>query len=178
MYRTDDRVRQRADGALEFLGRVVHQVKLRGFRIELGEIERVASECLGVSDVVVVVREDVPGDKRLVGYVVGDAEESSLRAELSRSLPGYMVPSALVRLERLPLNANGKVERKALPAPEYGAGSGAAYAAPETAEERALAELWQGLLGVERVGREDDFFALGGHSLLATRLVARVRSMS
>ncbi|MFC5665425.1 amino acid adenylation domain-containing protein [Kitasatospora misakiensis] len=182
MYRTGDLVRRRADGAIEFLGRIDGQVKLRGFRIELGEIEAVLSGHPAVRQVIVVAREDRPGDTRLVGYcaVPGDAldEAPELAAELKRfaadTLPGYMVPSAVVVLPALPLNANGKVDRRALPAPELGADTEGR--APRDEHERALCALFGEILGIEDITVDDDFFALGGHSLLATRLVGRVRT--
>ncbi|MGA4059738.1 amino acid adenylation domain-containing protein, partial [Ralstonia nicotianae] len=154
------------------------QVKLRGFRIELGEIEARLSQCAGVSEAVVTMREDAPGEQRLVAYYVsGEAiEAQTLREQLQASLPEYMVPAAYVRLERLPLTPNGKLDRKALPAPEGQAYASTAYEAPQGEVEVALAGIWQTLLGVERVGRHDDFFTLGGHSLQAVRLVAQVRT--
>jgi amino acid adenylation domain-containing protein len=176
VYRTGDLVRRRPDGALEFIGRVDHQVKVRGFRIELGEVESVLATHPGVRQAVALVREDVPGDRRLVAYVVAEGEEATpagLREHARRHLPEYMVPSAWVLLERLPLTPNGKVDRRALPAPGAAAPADA-YVAPRTPAEGALAAAFAELLGAERVGIRDDFFELGGHSLLAVRLMARV----
>ncbi|HEU0051969.1 MAG TPA: beta-ketoacyl synthase N-terminal-like domain-containing protein, partial [Longimicrobium sp.] len=174
LYRTGDRARWRADGAIEYLGRLDFQVKVRGFRIELGEIEAVLRQAAGVRDCTVVVRDDETGDRRLVAYVVGEAEADALREHARRSLPEYMVPSAFVALERLPLNANGKLDRKALPAPEYAAGADR-YVAPRTEAERKVAAVWAEVLGVESVGAHDRFFDLGGHSLLLVRVQARLR---
>src|SRR6185295_1770047 len=167
------------DGTIEFLGRNDFQVKLRGFRIELGEIEARLSECAGVRDAIVIAREDVPGDKRLVAYLVAEGELSvaDLRETLSRQLPEYMVPSAFVQLDALPLTANGKVDRKALPAPEATALSAREYEAPQGEIEETLAALWQELLHVEQVGRHDQFFELGGHSLLVVAMVERLRAV-
>ncbi|WP_380284002.1 amino acid adenylation domain-containing protein [Kitasatospora purpeofusca] len=186
MYRTGDLVRRRPDGAIEFLGRIDGQVKLRGFRIELGEIEAVLSRHPAVRQVIVVPREDRPGDTRLVGYCAvldadadaADAANAELAAELKRfaagTLPGYMVPSAVVVLPALPLNANGKVDRRALPAPDLGADTEGR--APRDEREQALCTLFGEILGIDGITIDDDFFALGGHSLLATRLVGRVRA--
>jgi amino acid adenylation domain-containing protein len=175
LYRTGDLVRLRPDGLLEFVGRDDDQVKLRGHRIELGEVEAVLREHAQVRDAAVTVREDIPGDRRLVAYTVGDAEPGRLRAHLAARLPEPMLPAAYVRLEELPLNAHGKVDRRALPAPERDRQSDRAYRPPETDEERLVAGIWAELLGVDRVGADDDFFELGGHSLLATRVAARLR---
>src|SRR5918996_1353101 len=174
LYRSGDLARYLPDGNIEFLGRIDHQVKVRGFRIELGEIEA----CLGshpeVREACVVVREDASGEKRLVGYYVGaGVEPEALRGYLRAKLPEYMVPSAFVLLEGFPLTPNGKVDRRALPAPERGAEG--AYEAPRTPTEELLAGIWAEVLRVERVGRQDNFFALGGHSLVAIQVVARVR---
>ncbi|MGH2709193.1 MAG: condensation domain-containing protein, partial [Actinomycetota bacterium] len=158
-------------------GRLDHQVKIRGFRIELGEIEAVLGGHPGVQETCVVVREDPPGEKRLVGYYVAGAavvEPEALRRYLQGKLPEYMVPGALVPLEALPLIPNGKVDRKALPAPE-GGGAEKVYEVPRTPTEELLAGIWAEVLRVERVGRQDNFFALGGHSLRAIQVVARVR---
>ncbi|MGZ3457554.1 MAG: amino acid adenylation domain-containing protein, partial [Archangium sp.] len=176
LYRTGDLVRHRADGNLEYLGRLDLQVKLRGHRIELGEVEATLAQHPSVREVVVVVREDSPGDKRLVAYLQGEGLESrELRSFLQRKLPEYMVPTAFVVLEALPLTSNGKVDRKALPAPEAERLVEGTLAAPRTPAEELLAGIWARVLGVERVGIHDDFFELGGHSLLATQVVARIR---
>ncbi|MET0400432.1 MAG: amino acid adenylation domain-containing protein, partial [Longimicrobiaceae bacterium] len=174
LYRSGDRVRWLADGTLEYLGRLDEQVKIRGFRIEPGEVEGVLRRSPGVDDCAVVVREDVPGEKRLVAYMVGEAGAEALRAHLLRSLPEYMVPGAFVALDLLPLTANGKLDRKALPAPDF-APAGEHYAAPRTPTEEVLAGIWAEVLKIERVGVHDNFFALGGHSLLAVTLVERMR---
>ena len=178
MYRTGDLGRWGARGEIEYLGRNDFQIKLRGFRIELGEIEARLASVGGVERVIVVAREDAPGDKRLVAYYIGvDAPApEALRVRAQASLPEYMVPSAYVRLDALPLTTNGKVDRKALPAPEGDAHATRAYEPPEGEIERGLATVWSALLGVERVGRNDHFFELGGHSLLATQLTSRVRA--
>ncbi|HLL48541.1 MAG TPA: amino acid adenylation domain-containing protein, partial [Longimicrobiaceae bacterium] len=176
LYRTGDRVRWMADGTLEYLGRLDVQVKVRGFRIELGEIEVRLAEHPHVREAVVLAREDAPGDRRLVAYVVGAVETHALRAYLRQSLPEYMVPSAFVALERLPLTPNGKLDRKALPAPDL-ASAEEKYVAPRTPVEEVLAGIWAEVLRLERVGVEESFFELGGHSLLATRVVSRVREL-
>ena len=179
LYRTGDLARYRPDGNIEFLGRLDHQVKVRGFRIELGEIEAVLGGHPGVREVVVLAREDSPGEKRLVAYVVGQEEPapsvSELRGFVRERLPEYMVPSAFVGLPALPLTPNGKVDRKALPAPEADAYAVREYAAPEGEVERVLAGIWAEVLQVERIGRHDNFFELGGHSLLAVTLIERMR---
>ncbi|HSF40925.1 MAG TPA: amino acid adenylation domain-containing protein [Thermoanaerobaculia bacterium] len=173
-YRSGDRARRLADGTLEFLGRLDHQVKVRGFRIELGEIEAALGEIPGAREALVIVREDQPGDRKLVAYVVGDVETSELRRALTERLPDYMVPAAFVTLPALPLTAHGKVDRKALPAPEWqGAASG--YVAPRTREEEILATVWAEILRLPRVGVDDNFFELGGDSILSVQIVARAR---
>jgi acyl-coenzyme A synthetase/AMP-(fatty) acid ligase/acyl carrier protein len=174
LYRTGDRARWRADGTLEFLGRVDQQVKIRGFRIEPGEIEARLAEHAAVREVVVLARDDVPGDRRLVAYVVGEAEAEALRAHVRQSLPEYMVPGAFVVLDRLPLTPNGKVDRKALPAPELAAAE-EKYVAPRTKVEEVLAGIWAEVLRLERVGVHDSFFDLGGHSLVIMRLLAHIQ---
>jgi amino acid adenylation domain-containing protein len=173
LYRTGDLALRRPDGTLEFLGRLDHQVKIRGFRIELGEIEAALASLPEVREVVVIAREDQPGDRRLVAYVTGDAPPDALRSSLSERLPAHMVPATFVVLPAFPLTPNGKVDRKALPAPGR-PGSGESFVAPRTSVEELLAAIWSDVLGLERVGATDDFFALGGHSLLAVRLTARI----
>ena len=177
MYRTGDLVAWRADGTLQYQGRNDQQVKIRGFRIELGEIETRLAGCPGVKDAVVLARQDELGQKRLVAYFTEreSLDIEALRARLQGQLPEYMVPAAYVRLDSLPLTGNGKVDRKALPAPDQDAVLSRAYEAPEGPVEVALAQLWQTVLKVERVGRHDHFFELGGHSLLAVSLVEQMR---
>jgi amino acid adenylation domain-containing protein len=178
MYQTGDLARWTPDGLLEYLGRNDHQVKIRGFRIELGEIESSLARHPQVKEAVVLAREDVPGDKRLVAYVTGrDSSAPSieaLRAHLKAELPDQMIPSAMVVLDRFPATPNGKLDRGALPAPELGAYVSRHYEAPSGAIETTLASIWQSLLHVARVGRQDNFFELGGHSLHGVRLMAQV----
>ncbi|WP_052756228.1 hybrid non-ribosomal peptide synthetase/type I polyketide synthase [Lysobacter capsici] len=178
MYKTGDRARYWADGTMEFLGRNDFQVKIRGYRIELGEIESALQSCAGVRDAVVVARGEAGSERILVAYWQGDAiEVSTLRSQLQSRLPEYMLPSAYVHVDQWPLTPNGKLDRAALPAPEGDAHARQAYEAPEGEVEQALSQLWTELLGVERVGRHDHFFALGGHSLLLVQLSLRMREM-
>jgi amino acid adenylation domain-containing protein len=177
MYRTGDLARWRADGVIEYLGRTDFQVKIRGFRIELGEIEAALLRHPDVAQAVVSAREDQQSGTRLVGYVVparrGTIDPAALRRHLSQTLPDYMVPAALVTMEALPLNSNGKLDRKALPAPMIAIA--VEWRAPRTPQEEILSSLFAETLGVPRVSIDDSFFELGGHSLLATRLISRIR---
>ncbi|WP_231112323.1 non-ribosomal peptide synthetase [Mycobacterium avium] len=173
MYRTGDLVCWGPDGQLQYLGRADEQVKIRGFRIELGEIQSVLAGLDGVEQAAVVAREDRPGDKRLVGYITGTADPAELRAQLADRLPPYMVPTAVMVLDALPLTGNGKLDKRALPSPEYAAGE---YRAPGDAIEEILADIYAQVLGVERVGVDDSFFDLGGDSILSMQVVARARA--
>ena len=176
MYRTGDLVRRRADGKLDFLGRTDHQVKLRGYRIELGEIESVLERQPGVTQAVVMAREDSPGDLRLVAYVVGAAAEPALRAALAAELPDHMVPQHFVPLAAMPLTPNRKVDRKALPAPQAAAPvAQTVFETPASSVAADLATIWARVLGVPKVGAKDNFFALGGHSLLAVQAHREIR---
>ncbi|WP_438943853.1 amino acid adenylation domain-containing protein, partial [Pseudomonas sp. N8] len=181
MYRTGDLVRLRADGVVEFLGRNDQQVKIRGFRIEPGEIEALMLTLPGVREAAVIAREDTPGATRLVAYLsvephlAGRNASSTLRPYLTSQLPDYMVPAAFVVVERLPLSPNGKLDRRALPAPGNEDFARRQYEAPNGETETLLAQIWSDLLGLERIGRHDDFFELGGHSLLAVQVTLRAR---
>ncbi|WP_033404784.1 non-ribosomal peptide synthetase, partial [Paenibacillus fonticola] len=176
MYRTGDLARWLPDGNIEYLGRIDHQVKIRGYRIELGEIEAQLLKVESVREAVVVARETEEGQKDLCAYVVSDHElaASEIRAVLSQSLPGYMIPAYFVQIDRLPLTPNGKIDRKALPAPAEHLHTGAEYIAARTPVEEALVSIWQAVLGVSPIGVQDNFFDLGGHSLRATTLVAMI----
>ncbi|MGB4993607.1 MAG: condensation domain-containing protein, partial [Nitrospira sp.] len=180
LYRTGDLARYRLDGTIEYVGRMDHQVKVRGFRIELGEIESCLTDQDEVREAAVIVREDRPGERRLAAYVVpqdGQSIDSErLRTALQTQLPEYMVPSIFLTLDALPRTPNGKVDRKALPAPDLDGAGGSTYVAPRSVTEELLAGIWADILGLERVGVRDHFFELGGHSLLATQVVSRIRS--
>ena len=184
LYRTGDVARRLPGGELDFRGRIDDQVKIRGFRIELGEIQAAIREAPGVADGAVVAVEAAPGDTRLAAYVVPEDGAGAhaaqrlreqVRSHLEHKLPAYMVPASLVLLERLPLTRNGKTDHRALPAPDWEQAAGEDFLAPRTQTEREIAEIWATVLGVERVGAEDNFFNLGGHSLLAARVVTQVR---
>ena len=175
MYKTGDLARYRPDGNIEFLGRADHQVKIRGFRIEPGEIEAVLGQHPAVREAVVLAREDAPGEKRLVAYLVADCTADELRRFLKDKLPEYMVPAAVVLLKALPVAPNGKVDRRALPAPDRSRSElEKGFVAPRDGLELQLAHIWEEVLGVQPVGVRDNFFELGGHSLLAVRLFALI----
>ncbi|WP_122882819.1 non-ribosomal peptide synthetase, partial [Burkholderia pseudomallei] len=178
LYKTGDLARWRTDGSLEYLGRNDFQVKIRGFRIELGEIEAQLAKVAGVRETVVLARDSgsPAGEKRLVAYYTGNADVAALREQATRHLPAYMVPSAYVRLDAWPLTPNGKLDRRALPAPADDAYARAEYEAPQGAKEEALAAIWKDLLPVERISRHDNFFELGGHSLLVIGLSEKLRA--
>jgi len=178
-YQTGDRVCWRNDGTLEHQGRLDFQVKIRGFRIELGEIESKIVSFDGVKEAVVVVREDTPGDQRLVAYIIAGSDEftaTELRQRLTHLLPPYMVPSAYVKLDSLPLTENGKIDRKSLPMPDSSHAL-ESYAAPRNETEEVLADIWSDILGLDRIGINDNFFEIGGHSLLAINIVTRMRQV-
>jgi acyl carrier protein len=175
LYRTGDLARYRREGVIECLGRLDHQVKLRGHRIELGEIEAALQEYPSIDQAVVIARQEEKGEKRLVAYLVAGEElnRSDLKEYLKKRLPDYMAPELIVQLEELPLTANGKIDRKALPRPE--AGIKVQYAGPQTEMESILCGIWAEVLRVERVGVLDNFFDLGGNSLSAFRVISRLR---
>ncbi|MCO8273920.1 amino acid adenylation domain-containing protein [Actinoplanes sp. TRM 88003] len=178
LYRSGDLARRRPDGGLDFLGRIDDQVKIHGYRIELGEVQAVLAAHPGVRDAVVVVREDVPGDKRLVGYLVADGEPpapADVRARMAESLPEYMVPAAVVAVPAFPLTVNGKLDKRALPAPGGEAFAQTTYVAPRTATEDLVAAVWRDVLTADRVGVDDSFFDLGGDSIRAVALVGALR---
>jgi acyl carrier protein len=180
LYKTGDLARYTSDGHIEFLGRLDHQVKLRGYRIELGEIEAVLTQHTAVRESVVLAREDVPGARGLVAYIIPrqapPPTTRELRSFLQAKLPNYMVPSTFVMLAALPLTPNGKVDRRALPAPDQERPLlEEAFVAPRTPVEEALAGIWADVLGLTQVGIHDHFLELGGHSLLATQIIARLR---
>ena len=181
LYKTGDLARYLPDGNIECLGRIDHQVKIRGFRIELGEISAVLSQHPGIQETIVLVREDIPGNKRLVAYVVSHQKQfptsSELRHFLKEQLPDYMVPSSFVMLETLPLTPNGKVDRRALPDLDLRPDLEPTYVAPQTEVESTIAKVWQELLGIRQVGTHDNFFELGGNSLLAVRLFAQIKKI-
>ncbi|OBJ16937.1 amino acid adenylation domain-containing protein [Mycobacterium colombiense] len=173
MYRTGDLVRWRADGQLHYLGRADEQVKIRGYRIELGEIQAVLTGLDGIEQAVVIAREDRPGDKRIVAYFTGTADPTDLRTELTQRLPAYMVPAAVMAIEALPLTPSGKLDTRALPAPDY---SSSGSRAPATQVQEILAGIYADVLGLDRVGVDDSFFDLGGDSLSAMRLIAAINT--
>ncbi len=180
LYKTGDLARYLPDGNIEYLGRLDHQVKIRGFRIELGEIEAVLGQHAAVQETVVIAREDAPGDKRIVAYLVGSGETaptvSELRSYLKQKLPEYMIPSAFVFLKAMPLSPNGKADRKALPAPDQNRPElNEAFVAPQTESEKILAEIWSEVLEVKQIGIHDNFFELGGDSIRAIQLLARAQ---
>ncbi|MFA6051760.1 MAG: amino acid adenylation domain-containing protein [Methylobacter sp.] len=181
LYKTGDLARYRPDGNIEFLGRIDHQVKIRGFRIELGEIEARLLEAPDIKEAAVIAREDQPGDKRLVAYLVAVSKEAvnieTLKARLKETLPDYMVPSAFVLLDSMPLSANGKLDHKRLPQPDMSGMSTQHYKEPQTPVENILADIWRELLAVRRVGRHDNFFELGGDSILSIQVISRARQV-
>jgi aryl carrier-like protein len=176
MYRTGDRVSWTADGQLRYVGRADDQVKVRGYRVEPAEVAAVVAACEGVAQSAVVAHTYAPGDVRLVAYVVLDGGDvDAVRAVVADRLPGFMVPSAFVVLDALPLTVHGKIDRKALPAPDMSAA--VRLRPPTTARQEQLCAAYAEILGLPAVGIDDDFFALGGHSLLAVRLISRIRSL-
>jgi amino acid adenylation domain-containing protein len=180
LYKTGDLVRYSIDGSIEYIGRIDNQVKIRGFRIELGEIETALLTHPDIREVVVVAREDMPGDRRLVAYVALHSERElqigDLRGFLESRLPNFMLPSAFVWLDRFPLTPNGKIDRRHLPLPDLSAQSAATYVAPRTEMEKEIASIWQEVLQLEKVGMDDNFFDLGGHSLLMVQLAQKLQA--
>ncbi|AFZ57857.1 non-ribosomal peptide synthetase [Anabaena cylindrica] len=181
LYKTGDLARYLPNGEIEYLGRIDNQVKIRGFRIELGEIEAVLNQHPNLKAAKVITREDIPGDKRLVAYIISKSNQNSpseishqLREYLKQKLPDYMIPSAFVVLESFPLTTNGKIDCRSLPAPNF-ADSGSNYVAPRTPTEEIIAHIWSQVLKIETIGIDDNFFELGGHSLLATQVISRIR---
>jgi len=178
LYRSGDLARRLENGELEYIGRIDNQVKLRGYRIELGEIEAVLAAHPDVTECAVIAREDIPGDKRLVAYLVTDKSSTEhFRAHLKRDLPDYMIPAHFVSLPKLPLTVNGKLDRKALPAPDLEASdSRTEHVAPRTPTESRIASIWGEALGIDSPGVNDNFFDLGGHSMKAAQIVTKLRS--
>ncbi|MCY9611195.1 amino acid adenylation domain-containing protein, partial [Paenibacillus thiaminolyticus] len=178
MYRTGDLAKWLPDGNIEYLGRIDHQVKIRGYRIELGEVEAQLLKITSVQEAVAIAREDGGGQPYLCAYIVADKELTAgeLRSALSQKLPGYMVPSCFVQLEHMPLTPNGKIDRKALPAPDGSMQAGANFVAPRTAMEAQLAQIWQEVLGLSRIGVKDNFFDIGGHSLKVLQLIQKIHA--
>jgi hypothetical protein len=181
LYRTGDLARWQADGTIDFLGRLDHQVKIRGYRIELGEIEARLAAIAGIREAVVIAREDTPGDLRLVAYLIGTSgpmADAALRASLGESLPEFMVPSAFVFLDHYPQTPNGKIDRKALPAPsELRPATSESFEAPDGELEHTIAGVWKEVLYLEQVGVDDNFFDLGGHSLLVVQAHRKLRDL-
>jgi non-ribosomal peptide synthetase component E (peptide arylation enzyme) len=181
MYRTGDLARWFEDGCVEFLGRGDHQVKLRGYRIELGEIEAVLGRHGDIAQAVVLLREDEPGEGQLVAYVVAvggtQVEAAHLRAYLKKAVPEYMIPSAYVILDQMPLNPSGKVDRRALPPPKRTRPEIETLTPPRSQTEQILVDIWKDVLNLERVGVNENFFELGGHSLLVMRIINRARDV-
>jgi acyl carrier protein len=182
LYKSGDLARYLPNGDLEYLGRIDHQVKIRGFRIELGEIEAVLAQHPAVQEAVVIAREDIPGDKRLVAYINLDRKQAcgvkELRSFLRSKLPDYMMLSTFVLLDALPLTPNGKVDRHALPAPNYSRAEWEeTLVAPRTPTEQLIADIWTQVLGLERIGVNNNFFEFGGHSLLATRIITQIQKV-
>ncbi|MBD2567296.1 non-ribosomal peptide synthetase [Anabaena lutea] len=182
LYKTGDLARYLPNGEIEYLGRIDNQVKIRGFRIELGEIEAVLNQHSIVREAKVITREDIPGDKRLVAYIIPNSKENTqgeisqqIREYLKQKLPDYMIPSAFVVLESFSLTTNGKIDYRALPAPDFSANQSNYYIAPRTPREEIIANIWSQVLKVEKIGIDDNFFELGGHSLLATQVISRIR---